>query len=904
MADEKTPVLPVTASATLDKLAAEDSRRHGKRVFKKKTSADDGSISQQIVLPVALTLVILGTVLLLPYLLEVRRALAVAGTISLYSQRYKPHFSNAALKDILLKTPSNDSVAEWLRYYTAGPHLAGQNYSQAAWTRDRWAEWGAVSHITAYDLYLNRPVDHKVSLLRAKGEKEDGDDGDAGAITWEVAFEASLVEDVIEEDPTTGLKDSVPTFHGYSASGNVTGPVVYVNYGTYQDYADLEAANVSLKGAVVIARYGGILRGLKVKRAQELGAVGALLYSDPGDDGEATEANGYKPYPDGPARQPSSVQRGSVQFLSVGPGDPTTPGYPSKPGAPRGSPDQYIPSIPSIPISYVDALPILQALNGHGLRSKDLGKWWTRNEGLGHKGVEYNIGPTPADKVQVNLYNEQDYTTTPIWNVLGVFNGSVLPNEVVVVGNHRDAWIAGGAVDPNGASAILNEVVRAFGVAAAQGWRPLRTIVFASWDGEEYGLLGSTEWVEEYLPWLQQASLAYVNLDTGASGPDFASSAVPLLHDLVHQVTGEVLSPNQTVPGQTVRDTWSGKIAPLGSGSDYTAFLDYAGITSVDVRFSGGGDAAAAAASSGGDKYVTPVYHYHSNYDSYHWAEKYGDPGFAYHKTMAQILGLLTAHLATDLVVPFKASDYADALQTYVDKVRSQFEKHIAPEDDAATDAAVVYSDEAMAVIRGRKGGATADAANAALYTASTSSASSDDAEGQHQFRLALDRLDSAVSELAAVAKALDDKAERLRERVGKGDFGSASGSAPALVSASHDEADEAGEADGRLSQTLVFAPKWWRRLVRRVHRVWLAIQVAWVNRRYQFLERKFLYEGGLDERTWFKHVVFAPGSWTGYAGAVFPGLAESIDVGNWTNAVRWADIVEERLAAAAKGLH
>ncbi|CAK7221676.1 hypothetical protein SCUCBS95973_004579 [Sporothrix curviconia] len=908
MADEKTAMLPVAASMWLDdKLAAEDSRHHHRRRAHtsrtaSRTSAtrkeQDGNICLQLVLPVAGTLALLAMALSLPFLLELPNTLAVAGTLSLYSQRYKPSFSNDELKRILLSTPSNDSAAEWLRYYTSGAHLAGQNYSQAAWTRDRWAEWGAVSHITAYDLYLNAPVDHSLALLKAADDKKK--DGDGSEIHWAVDFRASLVEAVIPEDPTTGLKESVPTFHGYSASGNVTGPVVYVNYGTYQDYADLEKANVSLKGAVALARYGGIFRGLKVKRAQELGAVGVLLYSDPGDDGEATEENGYKAYPDGPARHPTSVQRGSVQFLSIAPGDPTTPGYPSKPGVPRTPTDRYIPSIPSIPISYEDALPILKALNGHGPTSKDFGHWWTRNEGLGYRGVDYNIGPTPADKVQVNLYNEQEYTTTPIWNVLGIFNGSVLPNEVVVVGNHRDAWIAGGAVDPNSGSAVVNEVVRSFGVAAAQGWKPLRTIVFASWDGEEYGLLGSTEWVEEYLPWLNHASLAYINIDTGVGGPHFGSSAVPLLHDLVYQVTSEVQSPNQTVPGQTVRDTWSGKIGPLGSGSDYTAFLDHAGITSVDVRFSGGGgggggdgeDAAAAGTTAAGTTAdPEPVYMYHSNYDSYHWMEKFGDPGFAYHKTMAQVLGLLVAHLATDLLVPFKAGDYADALRTYVDKIREQLDKH-GKEAAATTASAVVGSNshEEMAVIRGRKK-VVADAAVAGL--------DDDDVEGQHNFRVALDRLYSAVSELATRATALDAKADSLREKVGKG----------------HDDDDddnndnrhlltEGRHNDESTSPTVVFAPKWWRRLVRRVHRIWLAFQVAHVNRRYQYLERKFLYEGGLDEREWFKHVIFAPGVWTGYSGAVFPGLVESIDAGNWTNAVRWAGIIEERLHAAAKGLH
>jgi len=219
------------------------------------------------------------------------------------------------LRQLLLDTPSSGKAEEWSRYYTAGPHLAGKNYSQALWTKEKWEEFGVKSEIISYDVYINYPVDHRVALLK---KQEEGDD----ASSWKVSFEASLTEDVIDEDPTSGLEDRVPTFHGYSASGNVTAPVVYVNFGTYQDYEDLLKANVSLGGKIAIARYGGIFRGLKVKRAQELGMVGVILYTDPGDDGEVTEEKGVATYPDGPARQPSSVQRGSTQFLSVAPGDP------------------------------------------------------------------------------------------------------------------------------------------------------------------------------------------------------------------------------------------------------------------------------------------------------------------------------------------------------------------------------------------------------------------------------------------------------------------------------------------------------------------------------------------------------------------------------------------------------
>ena len=220
----------------------------------------------------------------------------------------------------MLETPKEEKAQEWSRYYTSGPHLAGKNYSQAEWTQERWEEFGIKADIVAYDTYINYPLGHRLALY----EKDSSAilDTDSGADIWKVKFEASLEEDVLEEDSTTGLENRIPTFHGYSASGNVTAPYVFVNYGTYQDYEDLIQANVSLEGKIAVAKYGGIFRGLKIKRAQDLGMVGAVLYSDPGDDGPVTEANGVAAYPNGPARNPTSVQRGSTQFLSFAPGDP------------------------------------------------------------------------------------------------------------------------------------------------------------------------------------------------------------------------------------------------------------------------------------------------------------------------------------------------------------------------------------------------------------------------------------------------------------------------------------------------------------------------------------------------------------------------------------------------------
>ncbi len=707
------------------------------------------------------------------------------------------------LQDILLKTPNEDEVKRWSQYYTAGPHLAGKNLSQAIWTRERWEEFGVKSTIAAYEIYMNYPLDHRLALL------EVGRDGlDFDSAEYKMKYECSLEEDVLDQDDTSGLTDRIPTFHGYSASGNITAPYVYVNFGTWHDFEDLIAANISLKGKIALAKYGHVFRGLKVKRAQELGMAGVVMYTDPQEDGEMTIINGHKPYPEGPARNPSSVQRGSTEFLSACvhlrsslnsltaisgflPGDPTTPGIPSKPGAPRGDPYKSIPSIPSLPISYRDALPLLRALNGHGPNASDFNKYW-QGGGLSDQGVNYNIGPSP-DSTVLNLMNQQEYVTTPIWNVIGIINGSI-PDEVIILGNHRDAWIAGGAGDPHSGSAAFNEVIRAFGVAMKAGWRPLRTIVFASWDGEEYGLLGSTEWVEEYLPWLSTASVAYLNVDVGSVGPHFTASASPLLNKAIFDAVGLVPSPNQTVQGQTVLDTWDKRIATLGSGSDYTAFQDFAGISSLDLGFKPGPN--------------TAVHHYHSNYDSFHWMDTYGDPGWHYHVTIAKIWALIAASLSDTPVLSLNATDYVAGLGSYLDRVKDKARK-------------------------------------------------------------------STIVDLNAFSfRSLNHGTAKLRDAAIKFDA-------------------HAADLTIQLSKDVPWW-QWWKK-------VRLFYEVRQTNSKYKMLERQFLYPVGLDDRSWFKHVVFAPGRWTGYAGATYPGLVESLEDGNVTNVEKWGDVIVERLHAAAQ---
>lgn len=362
------------------------------------------------------------------------------------------------------------------------------------------------------------------------------------------------------------------------------------------------------------------------------------------------------------------------------------------------------------------------------------------------------------------------------------------------------AWIVGGAGDPNSGSAVINEVIRSFGEAVKKGWKPLRTIVFASWDGEEYGLLGSTEWVEEYLPWLSHANVAYLNVDVAVRGPAFKASAAPLLNNLLVNITAQVPSPNQTVAGQTVYDVWDKKISTMGSGSDFTAFQDFAGIPSLDMGFNGGGE--------------DPVYHYHSNYDSFSWMAQYGDPGFVYHRTMAQVFALMTAKLADEPLLSFEAATYASALDSYVGKVEDKLAAALLPPSASSSttddeEEALQDKDEIVA-LRG-----------AVLGEATIGSPAA--------FRRSLTKLHEAIAELLIEATKLDAKRAALQEEV-------------------------AGEI-----------PWWqWPKKFR------LAYEVRKVNTKYKYLERDFLYPEGLDGRSWFKHVVFAPGLWTGYAGGEF----------------------------------
>ncbi|GEM11297.1 glutamate carboxypeptidase II [Rhodotorula toruloides] len=467
----------------------------------------------------------------------------------------------------------------------------------------------------------------------------------------EPSWRAKLKEEIFKEDPTSGEGPGI--WHGFSKNGTAKGQLVYASRGTKEDFELLKSKGVDVAGKIVAVQYGGSFRGLKVKAAAEAGAAGVVIFTDPIEDGEVTALAGHAAYPAGPARAPSSVQRGSVQYLSSYPGDPLTPGKPSYnpdlPNAPdrldRDDPSLNVPTIPSLPLSYEDAIPLLRSLNGKGFKLEDgrEGKPEGWREGaLREYGVEYFTGP---GEDEIELVNNVDDKITPIWNTYALIPGHI-KDEVVVIGNHHDAWTFG-AGDPNSGTSSMHETVRAFGALLEKGWKPLRTILVAAWDAEEYGLIGSTEFGEDFAPWLKKNVVAYLNVDVSVSGPIFELNASPSFADLLRNVSAQVADPSRE--GKTLADVWE-------DGDD-----------EEDLTVEDGEKKLLPVAALGSGS----VYHYHSNYDSFHWQSTFGDPTYQRHIAVSNVLGLATIRLVDDLVLPINVTAYAVELGKYVDKVAS-----------------------------------------------------------------------------------------------------------------------------------------------------------------------------------------------------------------------------------------
>src|SRR5919206_440544 len=499
----------------------------------------------------------------------------------------------------------------------------------------------------------------------------------------------------VPADTTSWTAAEAVIANGYSGTGDVSAPVVYVNYGLIEDYAQLDSMGVSVRGKVAVARYGRSFRGIKAREAEKRGAVALIIYSDPQDDGFARG----DVYPEGPMRPAQGVQRGSIMN---GNGDPSTPGYPSRPGARRIPPrDMEVSHIPVVPVSARNAAELLRGVRGAGVPQP-----WQ-----GGLPFRYHAGPGP---VAAHVVVRSDTATAPIkriWDTFGIVRGSELPDQLVIVGAHRDAWGPGAADNVSGTVSVL-EAARAVAEEARAGHRPRRTIVFATWDAEEWGLLGSTEYVEDDSLRLLRGGVAYLNQDVAAQGPAFAAGGSPSLRSTLRDVVRHVNDPS----GQgTVYDAWRRRAAvpdtaepPMGDpggGSDFAGFYNHLGIPIVDWGFGGPGGV------------------YHSLYDSYAWMSRFGDPGFRYHAAAASVAAAMLLRLANAQVLPYDYAEYARTMRRYVPAVDSALRAKawgvtaapLAAAVDRMERAAVAFArvrDEALA--RGISRGAR-DGANAAL---------------------------------------------------------------------------------------------------------------------------------------------------------------------------------------------
>jgi len=578
-----------------------------------------------------------------------------------------------------LAVPNPMLAKAHLQFLTSAPHVAGspEDHRNAEYVLDKYQAAGLDAYIQPYKVWMGLPLDVRVDVVAPEGVVMHGPSAE------------HVSDDPFQKDPRI-----LPAFNEYSASGEVTAEVVYANYGRPEDFKKLKDMGIDVEGKIVICRYGEVFRGVKPSIASQYGAAGVIIYSDPWDDGYF---KGDK-YPKGPWRPDTGVQRGSVQYLFKYPGDPTTPDIASVPDLPadkRTPPEKAtdLPRIPVTPLSYADATPIMQNLGG-----PDSPRSWQ-----GALPFTYHVGPGP---VKVHMAVKIAYTYTTIWDVIGMVKGSELPNEWVVTGNHRDAWVYG-AVDPNSGTAAQLEAVHGIGELLKTGWHPKRTIVFASWDGEEEGLLGSTEFAEQHAKELSRA-VAYFNMDSACSGPDFSASAVPSLKQYLRDVAKAVPSPKggsvydqwkakqekpksedePELPGANVREpaavvTKDVKVGDLGSGSDYTAFLQHLGVPSADITSRG------------------PYGVYHSAFDDFAWFTKFADPTFVYEQEMARVYGITVMRMASADVLPLNYEEYGKEIAEYVRAAEASAKA-------AFGEQAPSFADAASAAERLQKAGAEA----------------------------------------------------------------------------------------------------------------------------------------------------------------------------------------------------
>lgn len=661
-----------------------------------------------------------------------------------------------------------------MKLLSARPHHVGSPYDKqnAQWILQQFKDAGWDAHIEQFYVLFPTPKQRLVEMVAP------------------THFVAKLMEPPVPGDPTSyQTSEQLPTYNAYSIDGDVTGPLVYVNYGIPADYEELARRGVSVKGAIVIARYGQSWRGIKPKVAAEHGAIGCLIYSDPGDDGYSQG----DVFPKGPMRPADGVQRGSVMDMPVYPGDPLTPGVGATKNAKRLALKDVttLTKIPVLPISYGDAKPLLAAIGGD-VAPRD----WR-----GALPLTYKIGPGPA---RVHLVVKSNWDIKPIYDVIGTLRGSTSPDEWVVRGNHHDAWV-NGADDPIAGQVALLEEVRALGALVKQGWHPKRTLIYAAWDGEEPGLLGSTEWVEEHADDLAAHAVAYLNSDTNGRGY-LGVSGSHVLEKFINGVMRDITDPETGASvGARVRARELANASPatrkdilnradlhigaLGSGSDYTAFLQHVGVPSMNFGF-GGEDRGGV---------------YHSVYDDMYWYTHFSDSSEVYGRALAQTVGTAMMRLADADVIPYDFTDLAETVKTYVSELKTLH--------NTMASAAIEHNRQVT----------------------------------DSGFMLTNDpRSPMMLPDREALVPPLD--------------FAPLDNATAALtLAAEHYQAAFNQSMDGPATASFVK-----------------------LNSDLLQSERLLLSSSGLPNRPWYKHLLYAPGYYTGYGVKTIPGVREAIEQKEW----------------------
>ncbi|MFL5497960.1 MAG: M28 family metallopeptidase [Gemmatimonadaceae bacterium] len=694
--------------------------------------------------------------------------------------------------------PEPARMRDAMQRLSARPHHVGSPYDKenADWILGQFKSYGWDAHIENFDVLFPTPVERVVELVAP------------------TTFKASLQETPIPADPTSNQQaEQLPSYNAYSVDGDVTGPLVFVNYGVPADYEELEQRGISVKGAIVIAKYGGSWRGIKPKVAAEHGAIGCLIYSDPRDDGYA----GGDVFPNGPMRPAQGVQRGSVADMPVYPGDPLTPGVGATKNAKRLTVAQAptITKIPVLPISYGDAQPLLAALGGPLAPAS-----WR-----GGLPITYRLGAGPA---KVHMRVRSDWSLKTLYDVIAKLPGTTEADQWVIRGNHHDAWV-NGAEDPISGLVAELEEARALGALYKQGWRPKRTIIYAAWDGEEPGLLGSTEWVEAHADELKAHAVAYLNSDTNGRGY-LGMSGSHSLEKFINGVAMDVEDPESGVSSwkrvqasrllnatsesrSEIRDREDLHIGALGSGSDYSPFIDHLGIASLNLGYGGEDD--------GGI--------YHSIYDDFYWFTHFSDTAFVYERALAQAAGIAVLRLANADLLPFAFTNLAETVQGYVKELqtlRDRRAEQIAERNRQIEEGLFKLTSDPRDPVTAPQRQQPAPQLN---------------------FAPLLNALDS-----------LDHAASR------------------------YDKAYSRAVAEGRSNIAKT------------------------VNERLIQAERALTSSEGLKNRSWYVHMLYAPGFYTGYGVKTIPGVREAIEQGQWQDADREiarAAAAVEREATLVSGL-